>query len=142
MDRLSFEKHRKTMRDLLLIFWGAAAVLLLSSLDGVGFSQLPHGGAMTYFAWFGPWFALLTGSLAVLLILTTDKRWREDYFDDRTRLVFGYMGIVWLCLTAFVFEVSSFLNYAHLVAAVFGAALLAVYLGYRNRRNKPQEMFP
>lgn len=142
MDEGSSAGQRKNLRDLQLIFTGGAAVLMLTSLDGIGFSTLPYGGPRVYFAWVGPWLALLIGSLAVLIWLTLGKRWRAVSIEEKSALLFGYAGIVWACLAAFVLEVSDFLNLAHFAAAGLGAALLLGYVEYRRGRSKPQELFP
>ena len=142
MDNTSFAHQRAILRDLLLILAGGAGVLLLTSLDGIGFSTLPYGGPKVFFAWFGPWLTLLTGSLAILIWMTLNRSWRDVSFDEKSALLFGYAGVVWACLTAFVLEVSDFLNLAHFVTAALGVALLLGYVEYRRRRSKPQELFP
>lgn len=145
MADLLVVKQKTIFHDLLYVFFGAAVVLLLTSLDQGSFwyPTTGHSGSMySITAWFGPWIILQIASFFVPVWMFVQRDWRRLPFDEKSGLIFGYLAVFWGCLTAFVFRVSSMLNWTHIVLIISGAAMTASYFYYRTHRNKPLEMFP
>jgi len=130
----AMEKRKSRLRDVLCFTFGAALILLLTSLD--------QGNMVSVGAWLVPWFILQTASLVIPLILVRQNGWKKVPLDEKAGLFFGYLAACWLCALAFVFMVSDFLNITHFVLAIFGVGLAAGYWFYRHPQKQREDMFP
>ncbi len=140
-------KQMKTLRDLLLIFSGAAFVLLGTSFEqGITTQQTAAGFPMTALpitGWFGVWFILQIASLFFALLLAVGNGWKDMPFEEKTNLFFSYLAVGWVGFLAFVLRLAVILSSAwHIAAGLLGAVLLTAYLIVRSRQKKMLDVFP
>ena len=140
----SLEQQLEKWKKVLLVYLGAALALLITALIDLParITMLRQDNRMVVDGWLGLWFILLIASLTPGVLLLVVPRWRKAELEGRVTTGFGFLGVAWLVMLGFSFQVNVLLPaVGHFIIFALGLFLAAFYLLRRGKPRK-EEIFP
>jgi hypothetical protein len=95
--------------------------------------------------WFGVWLVIQMMNTPPGLLLLMSKVWRSYPLSYRMNLAFGYLGLSWCTLLAFVIAITKYMDttFEFAFMMVLACVLALIYLFLRKTKAEdPEEMFP